>query len=184
VHTTTDLAGSALRGGGDGDGAAKRAALYERVLERVHRYFRRVVRDPGEAEECVARTLAALERSLAGEGAAYDPARSFNGWLWLKAHTVYVDWCRERERKPAPLGDREPAAPERDPARKLDAETVLREVERRLGRETYEAFLLYYEGELTQREVGEVIGRDRETVAKRIAEAHALIDALLGERGG
>ena len=41
--TTTRLAGEAIRErAGE---SARQAALFERVLERVHRYFRRLIRD-------------------------------------------------------------------------------------------------------------------------------------------
>src|SRR5262245_12602249 len=101
--TTTGIAGAAA-----GAGAAH-AALFERVLERVYRYFRKTVWDAGEAEECAQRLLLELARSLK-EG-RYDPARSFNAWLWMKAHSVFVDWCRERGRRLEPLLEQDRAAP-------------------------------------------------------------------------
>jgi RNA polymerase sigma factor (sigma-70 family) len=182
--TTTGLAGSAARGGADGRGP--HAALFERVLARVYGYFRKVVWDAGEAEECAQRTLVELDRSLRpgpnGE-IRYDPSRSFNTWLWLKAHSVFLDWCRERGRRLEPLPDGD-GVPARDDAthavdRRLDAEALLREVERRLGTETYECFVLRYQGELTMQEIADTVGRDRDTVATRIRAAHALIDRLL-----
>lgn len=163
---------------------AAHAALFERVVERVHRYFQKMVRDAGEAEECTQRALLALERSLR-EG-RYDPARSWNAWMWLKAHSVFVDWCRERGRRhePLPDGDDEAAARSGDDIgridERLDAEAVLREVERRLGTETYECFVLRYQGGLTMEEVAETVGRDRKTVAARLKAAHALAERLLG----
>jgi RNA polymerase sigma factor (sigma-70 family) len=94
---------------------------------------------------------------------------------------------RARARRPAalPEQDGQPVAAAReDPAltreRQLDAATVLAAIQARLGAETHEAFVLYYEGGLTQAEVAETLGRDRKTVRKRIEEAHALIDELLG----
>lgn len=89
---TTELAAAAL---GEHAGAA-RAALFERVLGRVHRYFFRVIGDPDQAEECAQETLLLLERSL--HEARYEAGRSFNTWIFLKAHQVYVAWCRRRER--------------------------------------------------------------------------------------
>jgi RNA polymerase sigma factor (sigma-70 family) len=177
--TTTGLAGEAAEGGPGGEA---RAALFERVLARVYGYFRKTVWDAGEAEECAQRTLFELERSLR-EG-RYDPARSFNAWLWMKAHSVFVGWCRERGRRLEPLPDE--GGPVGGDAllaaeRRLDAEAVLREVERRLGTEAYECFVLRYEGELTLAEIADALGRDRDTVAARIRAAHALIDRLLGK---
>jgi len=163
-----------------GDGAAH-AALFERVVERIHRYFKKMVFDAGEAEECTQRALLALERSLR-EG-RYDPARSWNAWMWMKAHSVFVDWCRERGRRHEPLPDEALPAAGDDIRRideRLDAEAVLRAVERRLGTETYEIFVLRYQGGLTMEEVAETVGRDRKTVAARLKAAHALAERLLG----
>ncbi len=189
MHTTTHLAAEVMRSG-TADARVAHSALFERVLGRIHRYFHKMVWDRNEAEECVQRTLLLIEESLAGR--KYDPDRSFNTWLWLKARTVYAQWCRDRSKAARPLGDADEALPaegagddgtspvhEEATDRRLDAETVLREVEKQLGEETYEAFVLYYEGGLKMSEVAEAIGRDRKTVRKRIDAAHELIDKLL-----
>lgn len=184
MHTTTHLAGEAMRSGTASVRAAH-AALFERVVTRIHRYFQRMVRDPHEADECLQRTLTLLEESLARS--AYDPGRSFNTWMWLKARTVHAQWCRERSRRPGSLAPGQAVEPGSVVAgvdRRLDGEAVLAAVRERLGDEVYEAFVLYYEGGLTQAEVGEALGRDRKTVRQRIAQAHDLIDRLLGEAAG
>jgi RNA polymerase sigma-70 factor (ECF subfamily) len=174
---TTELAGEAFR---EPEGSSERhAQLFERVAARIFRYFAKTVWDREQAEELAQRTLVELERSLRER--SYDPARSFNAWMWLKAHTVFAQWCRERERRPEPLAA-EPASPASDVDAKLDAEKVLREVQRRLGDETYEILVLVYEGGLTQVEVSEAIGRDRKTVAARLREARALAAQLLEPR--
>jgi RNA polymerase sigma factor (sigma-70 family) len=171
---TTELAGDALRETRSSD--ERHAALFERVASRIYRYFVKTVWDRNEAEELAQRTLLELEKSLREK--SYDPARSFNAWLWLKAHGVFQQWCRERATKrTVPLVEA-PAAPA-DAERRLDAEHVLREVQRRLGDECYEVFVLYYEGGLTQAEVAEAVSRDRKTVAARLRQAHELIGELL-----
>jgi RNA polymerase sigma factor (sigma-70 family) len=190
MHTTTQLAADAMRSGSQAARVAH-GLLFERVLERVHRYFRRMIRDATEAEDCLSRTIVLLEESLRSN--KYDPDRSFNAWMWLKAHTVYAQWCREREKRPAQLDIEVPG--ERVAARRsseddgvgareraLDAAHVLEQVQARLGPEVYESFVLYYEGGLTQEEVATAVERDRKTVRKRIAEAHELIDQLLGKQ--
>lgn len=177
---TTHLAGEAFE---EPPGAhARHAELFERVAARIYRYFSKTVWDRDQAEELAQRTLVELEKSLREK--SYDPARSFNAWMWLKAHTVFAQWCRERERRPAPL-EGEPTATDPGTSRvdaRLDAEKVLREVQRRLGDETYEILVLHYEGGLTHVEVSEAIGRDRKTVAARLREARALAAQLLDER--
>src|SRR4051812_26382678 len=173
VVKTTDLAGDALREPPDSN--ARHAALFERITARVLRYFHKHVWDKGEAEELAQRSLVELERSLR-EG-TYDPARSFNTWIWLKAHTMLAQWCRERAKRPAALpgpdaedvarvASQETAASER-----LDAVAVLKEVQRRLGDECYEQFVLYYEGGLSQAEVAEATGTHRRAVAASIRDA-------------
>ncbi|MFC1707830.1 RNA polymerase sigma factor [Planctomycetota bacterium] len=177
-HTTTRMAGEALR---ETPGESlHHARLFERVMGRIYRYFRKLVHDQAEAEDLAQQTLLELERSLREQ--RYDPDRSFNTWMWLKAHTAYAQWCRRLGRRMEPLpADAGPELPDtsRAAGEALDAETVLTEVERQLGSETYECFVLYYQGGLTLTEVGEVIGRNRKTVADRIASAHRLIDRLL-----
>lgn len=180
VHTTTQLAGAAMEAGSPAARVAH-AALFERVVERIHRYFKRLAGQ--DADDCLQKTLLLLEESLRSR--VYDPQRSFNAWMWLKAHTVWAQLCRERERRavvplPEVASAREDAALTRE--KQLDAATILAAIQARLGPETHEAFVLYYEGGLTQAEVSLTLGRDRKTIRKRIEEAHALIDELLGGR--
>lgn len=176
---TTALAGDALR---EPEGSnARHAVLFERVAARIFRYFAKQVWDEAEAEELAQRTLVELEVSL--RECSYDPARSFNAWMWLKAHTVFAQWCRDRASRRAavePLGDAAtPGGHEAPVDARLDSEAVLREIQKRLGPETYEVFVLYYVSDLTQAEVAESTGRDRKTVAARLREAHALAERFL-----
>jgi len=171
---TTDLAGDALRETRTSN--ERHALLFERIASRIYRYFVKTVWDRNEAEELAQRTLVELEKSLREK--TYDPARSFNAWMWLKAHGVFQQWCRERQTKGMkPLDD--VAVTTSKDENNIDAETVLGELQRRLGDECYEVFVLYYEGGLTQSEVAEAVSRDRKTVATRLRQAHALIDELL-----
>jgi len=182
MHTTTQLAGEAMR---EGVPAARvaHAALFERIVERVHRYFRRMIRDKDAADDCLQKTLTLLEDSLAR--GTYEPDRSFNTWMWLKARTVFAQHCRAEERRPAALPEGGLPSEQPDAAQaveeRLDAALVLEQVRERLGEETYEAFVLYYEGGLTQQEVADALERSRKTIRKKIAEAHDLIDSLLGK---
>ncbi|RMG12932.1 MAG: sigma-70 family RNA polymerase sigma factor [Planctomycetota bacterium] len=153
--------------------------LFERILERIHRYFLKLLRDEHEADECLQETLMVLARSLR-EG-KYDASKSFNTWIWIKARSIYAQYWRRRAKRPRTLPEHvaAPGSPVDDPSARADAAAVLEEVRRRLGEEAYEAFVLYYEGGLNKGEVAEVLGRDPKTVRKRISEAHALIEKLL-----
>jgi RNA polymerase sigma factor (sigma-70 family) len=155
--------------------------LVERLLPRLHAYFCRLVGEQ-EAEDCLQEVLVRLEQSLADK--TYDPSRSFNTWVWLKARTVWAQWCRQRQRtRSAPLAlDPRSDRPADDPRRQdlqLDAAQVLEQVRDELGPEAFEMFVLYYEGDLTQDDVAELTDRDPKTVRKRIRQAHALIDRRL-----
>ncbi|MFC1705972.1 RNA polymerase sigma factor [Planctomycetota bacterium] len=180
MRTTTGLAGEVVRRGTP-EARQEHAALFGRIVARIHGFFRKSVWDPDEVEDCVQRTLLLIEESLVAR--TYDPALSFNTWMWLKAHTVFAQWCRERKRRPVrlPHGQSEPSVA--DPAtrtdERLDAETVLRTIQERLGDESYEVFCLYYEAGLSQEEIACAVSRDRKTVRKRLRAAHALIDRLL-----
>lgn len=160
--------------------SAAHAQLVERVLPRVLRYFQRLVGDQ-EAEDCLQETLLALEQSLsAGD---YDPTRSYNAWLWLKARTVWAQWCRRREKRLLSLPEgAEPTEgaprPGEDVAHRLDAEQLLAALRARLGDDVYETFLLYQEGELTQDEVAATVGCDPKTVRKRLKQAEATLERL------
>lgn len=177
---TTELAAGAV---GSADAArAARAALFERVLERVHRYFFRLTGDAGTAEELTQTTLLELQRTLAE--ARYEPGRSFNTWTFLKAHAVFVGWCRRRERdaRPLPAPRQAVADPAAQVQQRLDARFVLDELARQLGPEAQECFVLRYEGGLGLDEVAQATGCTRRTISRRLARAHALIDDLLGRK--
>ena len=176
MQTTTGLAVEALRAG-----AAGRGTLFVHVALRIERYFRSLIPDRAEAEECMQRTLVVLEESLRER--VYDPERSFNTWMWMKARTQYAQWCRERGRRMEPLPDEVARPVEALPIeRRMDAHAVLTAVRESLGDECYEAFVLRYEGGLTLDEVARTLDRDRKTIGKRIDMAHRLIDRLLGNQ--
>ncbi len=180
MPTTTHLAGGAV---GDPSERSLRAALFERILERIHRYFTRVVWDPVAVDDCVQQTLLALERSL--QQGTYDPGRSFNRWMWIKAHTVYVEHCRARARAPealpedeqAPLGAAAPVEEAVDA--RLDAATLLTRLREHLDPEAFEMFVLFFGEGHNVSEVAAITGRDRKTVRKRLAEGKAAAQRLL-----
>ncbi len=170
---TTELAAHLVRSG------AASEELFTRVIKRIDSYFRRVVQDDHEARDCLQETLLLLQQSL--QEKKYDPERSFNVWIWLKARTVYAQWCRAKARQMQPLPQQ---ATQVDPTtldQRLDGDVLLNLIHQRLGAETHEAFVLYYHGELTQDEVGKIVGTHRRAVAKRIREAHALLNELLDQ---
>ena len=182
MHTTTELAGEAMDSGAPAARVAH-AALFQRILRRIYAYFRRMTRDEHEADECLQQTLLLLQESLTRR--TYDPGRSFNTWMWLKARTVWAQWCRQRERRHQALPEsvRDPRDDVGEAGRRSDAAVILEQVRERLGDEAYEAFVLYYEGGLTQAEVAATLERDRKTIRERLRSVHVLIDELLDRKG-
>lgn len=167
---TTRLAGQAT---GSPEATQERAELVQRVLPRVRRYFQRLV-PLQEADDLLQETLLRLESSLVQGD--YDPARSYNAWLWLKARSVWVDWCRRNGRRAAGLPEGEqPVSEDLDPSERLDAETLLRTLRARLGEEVFETFVLYHEADLSQDQVAETVGCDPKTVRKRLRQADMLL---------
>ena len=171
MATTTYLAGEAL---GRPEERNLRAALFERVLERITRYFKRTIWDSTAVDDCVQQTLLSLERSL--QEGTYDPRRSFNRWMWLKAHTVYVEHCRAHAKAPAALPEDAPLTadapnPGASVEAKHDAEVLLNHLRGTLDTETFGMFVLFFGEGHNVSEVAAITGRDRKTVRKRIAQA-------------
>ena len=186
MHTTTHLAAEVVSAGGAETRLAM-AALFERILTRIHRFFLRTLRDPHEADECLQRTVVLLEESLRTR--KYDPERSFNTWMWLKARTVYAQWCRDRSRQPRALPEGpDPAASDHELAaaeRSLEVEAILARLAEELRPEAFETFVLYYMSGLTQEQAAQALDCTARTVRNRLREAHAVVarlrPALVGE---
>lgn len=173
---TTELAGAALGSEVTDQVEAARSELFRRILTRVHRYFCRLAGP--DAEELTQETLLVLHRSLSE--ATYRPGHSFNSWTFLKAHRVFVDYCRRREREAKRVAPS--AGSSQDPsevaAARHDAAVFLELLRERLGAEVQEAFVLRYESGLSLDEVAEAMDCARRTVSRRLERAHALFDEL------
>lgn len=180
MNTTTHIAGEALKLGPGG--RSLRASLFERIMERIHRYFVKLIWDAHAVDDCLQRTLLRLETSLS-EG-SYDPERSFNRWMWLKAHSVYVDYCRERrpaQQLPASLPDRGRSGTAQVEAR-LDATTVFDTLRCDLPAEVFEVFVLRHDGGQNLSQIAALLGRDRKTVRKHLKHAErAALKLLKGD---
>lgn len=177
---TTDLAAAARAESASRNVAQE--ALFERVAGRLLGYFHRKFWDEEEAREALQDTLLRLEESIR-EG-SYDPTRSFSSWMWIKAHSVYVDRCRARARR-RPTGDVPGAVVSRspDPSAALGAREILERARALLGEDVYEVLLLRYESRLTLSEIAETLEVDRKTVSNRLQRVQRTLEDLLG-RGG
>jgi RNA polymerase sigma-70 factor (ECF subfamily) len=87
-----------------GDPAAL-AAVVARYQRRLYRYFLRLVHDPAAADDLFQHTWLQVVRHLR----RYDPARSFDTWLFAIAHNAAMDLLRRRPGES--LDDREWSLP-------------------------------------------------------------------------
>lgn len=164
---TTQLAGRA--GGRDPASRSLRAALFERVMCRIQRYFYKLVWDQDAVEDCVQNTFLRLERSLSD--GSYDPRHSFNTWMWLKAHAVFVEYCRQKHHGWKPLEperDRPIGSEQGRVEARLDARRLLHHLRGELSPQAFEAFVLYYDEQLTISHIASLQQRDRKTVSKEL----------------
>jgi len=74
---------------GDPAALAETIAFYQ---HRLYRYFTRLVRDPAAADDLFQQTWLNVVRQLH----RYDPARSFDTWLFAIAHNAAMDLLRRR----------------------------------------------------------------------------------------
>ncbi len=147
-------------------------------MERINKYFRKLVWDPQSVEDCQQQTLLRIEKAL--QENRYDPKRSFNRWMWTIAHRVYVDHCRERHRFPAALVV-EPKTPRSGQAgieARIDAKAVLDTLRSELSPEAFEVFILHYDQGHTISKISAVTERDRKTVRKWLQQGVRIAQRL------
>ncbi len=155
--------------------------LFERILPRLSNYFYKQVWRSDDVDELVSQTLLLLQRSLREK--SYDPTRSFNAWLWIKAHTVFLKYLRRlrSEKTAVPLfGLADPARPQEQIVdARHDARLLLEKLQAALGPEDYELFLLACDERLNLVEISQILGRARKTLRKRLQASLALARRLM-----
>ena len=164
--------------GGDRDAFT---ALYDAIAPRVFGLVRRVLRDPGLAEEVAQEALVEVWRTAT----RFDPSRgSAAGWIFTIAHRRAVDRVRaeqaaaDRERRTATT-----SVPFDDVIEEVTARLEQQEVRRclrALTRLQREAILLAYYGGLTYREVADRLGTALPTVKTRMRDGLIRLRDCLG----
>jgi RNA polymerase sigma-70 factor (ECF subfamily) len=152
-----------------GDPAAL-GSLVGRYQHRLYRYFVRLVRDQATADDLFQQTWLQVVRQIH----RYDPARSFDTWLFAIAHNAAIDFLRKRPGEE--LGDY--------PARTPDALDTLIAGERfanlaaaveKLPAVYREAVTLRFEDGMKLAEIAAVTNVPLSTVKSRV---HRGLDAL------
>ncbi|MEZ4673633.1 MAG: RNA polymerase sigma factor [Caldilineaceae bacterium] len=139
------------------------SALYRRHLDRVYRYFRYRVGNEQDAQDLTTQTFMAALESIK----SYRGTGTVAAWLLGIAHHKLVDW-RRATRDWAPLTT---AAEVVDTADSPEIQATwasdrqaLEQALLRLSPDRAEAIALRYFGELTNREVAMVMGKEEAAV--------------------
>jgi RNA polymerase sigma-70 factor (ECF subfamily) len=145
------------------------AELFEAHYPRIYNYFRYRVVSQEDAEDL---TSLAFERAYASRE-RFDAARgTFSSWLFRIAHNVLANYYRTHQRRAAHEAENDlPAdlvttgpSPE---AQVIQGERVARLLQglRGLSQRDQEVITLKFAGELSNREIGQVIGLAEKTVS-------------------
>jgi RNA polymerase sigma-70 factor (ECF subfamily) len=142
--------------------------LFRRFESQVFAWVRRLVRDPGAAEEVVVETF---WRAFRGR-ARFDPARSFGPWLRQIASRAAFDHLRREARRRRVESSRADLSPGRPGA---EADTALREsialALDRLSPKLQTVALLALVEELSHAEIAEMLDLPPGTVKSRLSRA-------------
>jgi RNA polymerase sigma-70 factor (ECF subfamily) len=160
--------------------------LARRWSPRVMAVCHARVRCPSAASDLAQETLLRGFRDLA----TLKSPEKFGAWLRGIAHRVCLDWLKSKQQSQVPFtrlggdgrlpslvaqdADIEGAAEQADQINKL-----LAEVES-LSEPHREALMLFYYGELSYREMADMLGVSTATINARLSEARALLRERLG----
>jgi RNA polymerase sigma-70 factor (ECF subfamily) len=156
-------------------------ALYRRYLPRVYRYVYRRVGNQQDAEDVTASVFTEAMESLED----YREQGSFAGWLFTIAHHRAADHHR-CQREKVDLGQVVPFLA--DPA--LDVESRVEQKERlvqlaatirELAPDRHEALALRFFGELSNKEVAQVMGKSEAAVKMLVCRALRQLRRRCGE---
>ncbi len=139
------------------------------------------VRSPDAAEDLTQETLLRAFRALA----TIREPHKFGAWICGIARCTCLDWLKAKERSHISLGDVGEAqqvvdgeGPGHD--RADDVERLVAEVES-LPDKYREVVMLYYYGDLTYRDLADMLGVSAATVNARLTKARAMLRQRLAE---
>ena len=170
-----------------GDDKAYRALLV-RYQDMVFNYCKRMIRDPGQAEdiaqEAFVRTMTRLDR--------YDERYTFSAWIFKIATNLCIDHLRKSKRIAYSLDEdvggsdgsyrREMASGEPDPADRLQAAEQMRMLNEAVAElpEHYRAILLLrHQEEMSYEEIAQALDLPIGTVKIRIHRAREQVKRRL-----
>ena len=154
--------------------------LYEKYVDQIHQYVFYRTGNRCDAEDLTARTF---YKALANLKRYQHRGLPFSAWLYRIAHNLVANWHRDRKRRAGiPLDDLAMASRERKSAEDFvessERVEVLREAISGLPAERQELLVLKYTTDLTNSEIGKVMGRSEGAVK---ALYHRTLNALRKE---
>ncbi len=152
------------------------AALYERYVQPVYRYFHSRLGGDGEAEEMTAQTFLRALEALP----RYRHRGHFGAWLFAIARNLSIDHFRQ-EKEQLPLGESHPAEDADPLAQVVHAEQVerLAGLFRDLGDDEQELVRLRYAAGLSFAEISILLGRKEDAVKKSLYRLLARLQGRL-----
>lgn len=135
--------------------------LYERYVGGIYQYIFYRTGNRLDAEDLTARTF---YKALGSVKRYKHRGLPFSAWLYRIAHNLVANWHRDRERrKTIPLDVLVLTSKERDSAQQVvesnERVEALREAIGRLGADRQQLVILKHTSDLSNREIGRVMGR-------------------------
>ncbi len=160
-------------------------ALYERYVDKIYQYIFYRTGNRYDAEDLTAKTF---YKALANLERYRYRGLPFSAWLYRIAHNLVANWHRDRKRRTgipldalAMMGKDGGAAEEFvESHERLEA---LREAISKLPAERQELLLLKYSTELSNREIGKVMGRSEGAIKALYHRTLMALKKDLGRRG-
>jgi len=137
------------------------SVLYERYVDQIYQYIFYRTGNRYDAEDLTAKTF---YRALANLKRYRYRGLPFSAWLYRIAHNLVANWHRDRQRrKTIPLDSLVLTSKARESAEQIlessERGEVLREAIARLAPDRQELLVLKYSTDLSNKEIGRVMGR-------------------------
>ena len=136
--------------------------LVKRYYTDILRYCKRHIIDQNLAEDATQETFYRVFRSLM----RYKDKERFRAWLYMIARNICIDENR-KQKNTIPL-ESEDIGEESNEIHQIENSDEIEQLLSVLPEEQREAILLYFEDELTYKEIGKILGIPARTVQSRV----------------
>jgi len=136
--------------------------LVKRYYTDILRYCKRHIIDQNLAEDATQETFYRVFRSLM----RYQDKERFRAWLYMIARNICIDENR-KQKNTIPL-ELEDIGEESNNIHQIENSDEIEQLLSVLPAEQREAILLYFEDELTYKEIGKILGIPARTVQSRV----------------